>query len=225
VPSLAALAHAGGALVHTDAAQAVGRIGVDVRALDVDLLSCSAHKLGGPTGIGVLFVRRGVEVEAQVRGGPQERGRRAGTENVIGIAGFGAAARVAREGRSDLATRVAALRDRLWQGIRELAPETIRNGSDVAALPNTLNVTIPGVPGESALVLLDVAGIAISIGSACAAGAAAPSHVLLAMGRDRTAARSGLRFSLGWTSTAAEVDRCLEVLPGVIARIRSGRAA
>jgi cysteine desulfurase len=212
--------------VHTDAAQAVGRVSLDVQALDVDLVSLSAHKMGGPAGVGALWVRRGVALAPRIHGGGQERGRRAGTENLIGIAGFAAAARAARRELDGVAARLGGLRDRLWSGIQEIAGDAVRNGPcGRDRLPNTLNVTIPGVAGDSALVLFDLEGIAISIGSACAVGAAAPSHVLLAMGRDSVSARAGLRFSFGWNSTAADVDAVLAVFPRIIARIREGRAA
>ena len=215
-----------GVLVHTDAAQAVGRIPVDVGRLGVDLLSVSGHKLGGPTGIGALWIRRGVALQPALTGGPQERDRRAGTENVVGIAGFGAAASSARAELTAAMAHVAALRDRLWHGIRAALPDAVPNGPiDEPRLPNTLNVTIPGVAGESLLVLLDLAGIAASLGSACAAGAPEPSHVLRAMGRSEADARGGLRLSLGATTTTVDVDRVVETLPRVVAQIRAGKAA
>jgi cysteine desulfurase len=215
-----------GILLHSDAAQAAGRMPVDVAGLGVDLLSLSAHKLGGPTGVGALWVRRGIALRPGMTGGPQERDRRAGTENVVGIAGFGAAARAARRELATMPGRVAALRDRLWQGIRDALPDAVLNGpADEPRLPNTLNVAIPGVAGESLLVLLDLAGIAASLGSACAAGAPAPSHVLRAMGRTEADARNGLRLSLGPTSTADEVACVLDVLPRLVAQIRAGKAA
>ncbi len=215
-----------GVLVHTDAAQAVGRLPVDVGALGVDLLSLSAHKLGGPAGVGALWVRRGVRLHAQVTGGPQERSRRAGTENLAGIVGFGAAARVARARLAGSAAAAEALVDRLWNGIRRALPEARRNGPATGPrLPNTLNVSFPGCAGESLLVLLDLAGIAASVGSACAAGAAEPSHVLRAIGRDAAAAREGLRLSVGPTTTAADVDHVLEMLPRLVAQVRTGAAA
>jgi cysteine desulfurase len=215
-----------GITVHTDAAQAAGRIQIDVGGLGVDLLSLSGHKLGGPTGVGVLWVRRGVTLSAVQTGGPQERGRRAGTENVVGIAGVGAAAEAAHIEIAAAAVRIDALRVSLWDGIRASLLDARLNGPpDGPQLPNTLNVTIPGVAGESLLVLLDLAGVAASLGSACAAGSPEPSHVLLAMGRSETDARSGLRLSLGPTTTDADVAHVLDVLPRAVAQIRSGRAA
>lgn len=213
-------------IVHADAAQAAGRLPIDVASLGVDLLSLAAHKLGGPTGIGALWIRRGVTLDALSTGGGQERGRRPGTENVAGIAGFGAAARAAREQLSTAIPRMASLRDRLWNGLRAALPDLVLNGpADEPRLPNTLNVTVPGVTGESLLVLLDLDGIAVSLGSACAAGAAEPSHVLRAMGRSDDAARNGLRLSLGPTTTVEEIDRVVAAVPRLVAQIRAGRAA
>ena len=213
-------------LVHTDAVQAAGRLPLDVGALGVDLLSLSAHKLGGPAGVGALWVRRGVRLRPELTGGPQERQHRAGTENVAGIVGFGVAARLARSELSEAAPRMHALVERLWAGLRARLPDVVRNGPVAGArLPNTLNLSLPGCTGESLMVLLDLAGIAVSVGSACAAGAAEPSHVLRAMGRDAEAARSGLRLSLGPTTGAAEIDRVLDVLPGLVAQVRGGAAA
>ena len=213
-------------LVHTDAVQAAGRMPLDVSALGVDLLSLSAHKLGGPPGVGALWVRRGVRLRPELTGGPQERQRRAGTENVAGIVGFGVAARLARSELSDAAPRMHALVERLWAGLGARLPDVVRNGPLAGPrLPNTLNLSVPGCTGESLMVLLDLAGIAVSVGSACAAGAAESSHVLRAMGRDAEAARGGLRLSLGPTTSAADVDRVLDVLPGLVAQVRGGAAA
>ena len=215
-----------GILVHTDAVQAAGRMPVDVGALGVDLLSLSAHKLGGPAGVGALWVRRGVRLQPTLTGGPQERQRRAGTENVAAIVGFGVAAHLAKREVAEAAARMRALVERLWQGLRARLPEVMRNGPVAEPrLPNTLNLSFPGCTGESLMVLLDLAGIAVSVGSACAAGAAEPSHVLRAMGREAEGARGGLRLSLGPTTSAADVDRVLDVLPGLVAQVRGGAAA
>ena len=226
VAAVAAALRGRGVRLHSDAVQGTGRLPIDVHALGVDLLSLSAHKLGGPAGVGALWVRRDVDLHPQLTGGPQERGRRAGTENVAGLVGFGEAARLARLELAATAAYCATLGDRLAAGIRTRLPDARVNGpSGWPRLPNTLNVTVPGCSGESLVVLLDLAGIAVSAGSACAAGAAEPSHVLLAMGRDRETARSALRVSVGATTTVADVDRLLAVLPEVAAQVRRGAAA
>ena len=210
-----------GVVVHSDAAQAAGRIPIDVRALGVDLLSVSSHKLGGPGGAGALVVRGGVALAACLTGGPQERERRAGTENVAAIVGFGAAARVARERLDAERAHAAALVDTLWAGLRARIPGLARNGpAEEPRLPNTLSLAVRGCVGETLVVLLDLDGVAASVGSACAAGAAEPSHVLLAMGRDRDTARSALRLSVGPTTTAGDVERVIELLPRLVAQVR-----
>ena len=216
VAAVAAALRGRGVRLHSDAAQGAGRLPIDVHALGV----------GGPAGVGALWVRRDVDLHPQLTGGPQERGRRAGTENVAGLVGFGEAARLARLELAATAAYCATLVDRLAAGIRTRLPDARVNGpSGWPRLPNTLNVTVPGCSGESLVVLLDLAGIAVSAGSACAAGAAEPSHVLLAMGRDRETARSALRVSVGATTTVADVDRLLAVLPEVAAQVRRGAAA
>jgi cysteine desulfurase len=226
VGEIAAALRPRGVLVHTDAAQAAGRLPLDVARLGVDLLSCSAHKLGGPAGVGALWVRKGVRVRAQLTGGGQERARRAGTENVPAIVGFGVAARLARADLDRQAAVTSALVERLWAGLRERLPDVVRNGPAVGPrLPNTLNVSFSRTSGESLCILLDLEGIAASVGSACAAGAAEPSHVLRAMGRDADAARSALRLSLGPETTAADVDHVVAVLPRLVAQVRAGAAA
>jgi cysteine desulfurase len=226
VATIASALRERGVLVHTDAAQAAGRLPIDVGTLEVDLLSLSAHKLGGPAGVGALWVRRGIRLSPQLTGGPQERGRRAGTENVAAVVGFGAAARLALAEQVEAAARMRRLVERLWRGLSSSVPSVLRHGPPLSrALPNTLNVRFEGCAGESLLILLDLAGIACSLGSACAAGAAEPSHVLRAMGLDDQAARGALRFSLGPHTGAEDVERVLEVLPGLVARVRSAAAA
>jgi cysteine desulfurase len=174
--------------------------------------------------VGALYVRRGLAVRAQTTGGPQERERRAGTENVAGIVGFGAAARAARSTLEAAAASMARCIERLWEGMR--AAGARRNGPVAGPrLSNTLNVSFPGCTGESLLVLLDLAGVAVSLGSACAAGAAEPSHVLRAMGRSAAEARAGLRFSVGPETTLDDIDRVLDVLPALVAQVRAGAAA
>ncbi len=212
-----------GIALHTDAAQAAGRLPIDVHELGVDLLSLSSLKLGGPAGVGALWVRRGIPLVPLLTGGPQERGRRPGTENVAAVAGFGAAARAARADLDEAPVRMAALVARLWEAIVAVAPDAVRHGpTHGPRLPNTLNVRIPGCRGESLLVLLDMAGIAVSLGSACAAASTEPSHVLLAMGLDRASARDAVRFSIGPDTTPADIDAAAGVLTSLVARLRRG---
>jgi cysteine desulfurase len=201
----AALARACGAQVHCDAVQAAGKLPLDVRALDVDTLALSAHKLYGPKGVGALFVRRGTRMKPLLRGGAQERNRRAGTENVAGIVGFGRAAALARAELAGDAARLGALRDRLERQLLAI-PGARRNG-DGARVPNTLNVSFEAIEAESLLLALDLAGIAVSTGAACAAGAIEPSHVLRAMGLPLERVQASLRFSLGRANDEAQVDR------------------
>jgi cysteine desulfurase len=214
-------ARARGVPVHTDGAQAAGRLPIDMRGLGLDLVSLSAHKLGGPSGVGALLVRRGTGLEPLLRGGPQERGRRAGTENLIGIVGFGAAAAAARAALPREAERLHGLTEALWRRVSLAVPDVVRNGPPDDVLPGTLNVTVPGVSGEALLVLLDLAGVAASLGSACAAGSPEPSHVLRAMGRSEAQARSGLRLSLGWATSVDDIDRLGAAFADVTTRARA----
>jgi cysteine desulfurase len=214
-----------------DAVQAVGRIPVDVRALGVDLLSVSGHKLGGPPGTGALFIRGDLRGDLRPRpvltGGPQERSRRAGTENVLGAVGFGTAARLALGELAAEGPRNAALLGRLWEGIQRTVPDVRRNGPATDAVPNTLNVTFPGADADALVIGLDLRGISVSAGSACAAGALEPSHVLLAMGRAPAEARAALRVSTGYATTEADIDAVVAALPAVVEGSRRvcGRAS
>lgn len=208
-------AHRRGILVHTDAVQAVGKIPVDVRELGVDLLSCSAHKIQGPKGLGALFIRDGVELEPLLTGGHQERRRRAGTENVPGIVGFGRACRLAGERLVAESEGLRARRDAFEQELLARIPEARINGSGAPRVPNTTNVTLPGTDGDLLMMSLDVAGVAVSTGSACSVGTGDPSHVLLAMGRSEAEARASLRISLGWETTEEELHEALERLEQV----------
>jgi len=208
------------ALVHTDAVQALGKIPVDVGAWGVDLASFSAHKLGGPKGVGALYVRSHVPVEAIVHGGGHERGLRSGTLNVAGISGFGAAAELAAKDVYEEEERLLGLREELLNGIRATVPDVVVNGRLDRRVANNLNVCIPGAEGETLLLLLDQAGIACSSGSACQSGALDPSHVLLALGVPRDLAEGSLRFSMGRTTNAADVEAVLAALPDVVARAR-----
>ena len=220
VAAIAAIAHERGALVHTDAVQSAGKIPVDVRALGVDLLSLSAHKFNGPKGAGALWIKRGTRLLPTMTGGKHERNRRAGTENVAGIAGLGVAARLAAAKLSAEAARVAALRDRLEAGILRAVPGTVVNGAPDGRVPNTTNISFDRVEAESLLIALDLEGIAVSTGSACSSGTLEPSHVLRAMGLPAHRTQNSLRFSLGMFSTDAEVDRVVEVLPRLVEKLR-----
>jgi len=209
-----------GALIHCDAVQAAGKLPLDLRALGADSLSLSAHKLGGLKGAGALVLRGGREINADILGGGQERRRRAGTENVPGIIGFGAAARQVSILLAD-APRIARLRDGLEAALWKALPQATVFGKDVPRLPNTSCIALPGVSSETQVMRLDLAGIAVSAGSACSSGKIAPSHVLLAMGVPEALAKSAIRVSLGTGTTQAEIDRFLEVwLP-----LASGAAA
>ncbi len=216
IAELAALARDRGVLFHTDAVQAVGKIGVDVEAWGVDLLSLSGHKFHGPKGIGALYVRQGVPLTPLVHGGSQERGLRAGTENTIGIVGLGRAVELAGSRLPDMEARVRALRDSLWAGLQAAVPDLRLNGHPTERLPNTLNVSLPGVRGESMVLALDQRGISLSSGSACRSGSPEPSHALLAMGLSEEEAHGALRFSLGIGNTADEIDRTVEAVAQVL---------
>lgn len=215
------IARAKGALVHTDAVQALGKASIDVRGLDVDLMALSAHKIHGPKGVGALYVRGGTRMQALIRGGSQERNRRAGTENVAGIVGFGRAAQLAQERGTEDARRMAALRDRLERALLDAGGgSTQRNGSAERRIATTTSLSFDGVSGEDLLIALDLEGIAVSTGAACAAGSPEPSHVLKAMGLARDRVSSSLRFSVGRTTTEAEIDRAAAAVVAAVARLR-----
>jgi len=202
--------HAAGGLLHVDAIQALGKIPFDIKAMNADLVTLSAHKIGGPKGIGALVLAEGVlGFEPLLHGGGQELGRRAGTENVSGIAGFGAAVQAAMVALEQDAIRLESLRHRLESGLRE-TPGAIVFADSAPRLPNTTLFTVPGLRAETAVIGFDLAGIAVSSGSACSSGKVQPSHVLKAMGFSPQLAQGALRLSLGWSTTAAEIDRCLE---------------
>jgi cysteine desulfurase len=207
-------------IVHTDAVQALGNIPIDVHAWGVDLASFSAHKVGGPKGVGALFVRSGVPLEPVLHGGGHERGMRSGTLNVPGIVGFGVAAEIAAKEVYEKSERMAPMRDRLLDGIRAEVPDVVVNGEMERRVPGNLNVCIPGADGETLLLLLDGAGIACSSGSACQSGAMDPSHVLLAIGVERDLADGSLRFTLGRTTTDGDIDAVLRALPGIVEKAR-----
>ena len=223
IEELAALAHSRGAVFHTDAVQSVGKVPVDVKALDVDLLSLSGHKFNGPKGVGALWIKRGNRLQSQITGGKQERNRRAGTENVPAIIGLGAAAQLALENGTASAIAIASLRDRLETGILNGVSGTIRNGDPTRRVGNTSSISFTGIEAESLLIALDLEGIAVSTGSACSSGSLSPSHVLRAMGFSTHRTQNSIRFSLGLGSTAGEIDRVVAILPGIIARLRALR--
>ena len=227
LPALAGKARSAGALAHTDAVQAVGKIPVDVNHLGVDLLSLTGHKFGGPKGAGALFVRKGVRVVPQESGGGQEKGRRAGTENVAALVGLGAAARLAASRLTAEAARRRALRDRFEAGLRAAVPGLSVNGTGpgTVRLPTVTSAVFPGVEGELLLAALDLEGIAASSGSACSAGTTKPSAVLLATGLSPEDVRSTLRFSFGRTTRGEDVDRLLEAVPRLWARAAAARPA
>ena len=220
IEEVAALAHELGVPLLVDAVQAAGKMPVDVGALGCDMASFSCHKLYGPKGVGVLYIRQGLELKSLITGGSHEMRRRAGTENVAGIVGFGVACRLAAERREEYEKRMQQLRDRLWKGIAERISGVMLNGNPVSRLPNTLNVSFEAVEGESVVIGLDLEGVAVSTGSACASGKVKLSHVLVAMGLDDARVRGSVRFSLGRGTTESDIDHVLEVLPPVIERLR-----
>jgi len=221
VAELAAIARERRALFHTDAVQSAGKIPIDVKALGVDLLSISAHKFYGPKGVGALWIRRGVRLQSPLTGGKQERSRRAGTENVAGIAGMGVAAREALAKMTAEAARLAALRDRLEDGILRSVTGTALNGVRSPRVPNTTNVSFDRTEAESLLIALDLEGVAVSTGSACSSGTLEPSHVLKAMGFPPHRTQNSIRFSLGTANTEADIDRVIAALPGIVDKLRS----
>jgi cysteine desulfurase len=210
VAEAAEMVHAAGGLLHVDAIQALGKIPFDLASTGADLMSLSAHKIGGPKGVGALVLAEGVEGLAPLlRGGGQEKGRRAGTEDVAGIAGFGAAAKAALIGREDDARREEGLRTRLETGLRQ-TPGAVVFAETAGRLPNTVLFAVPGMRAETAVIGFDLAGIAVSSGSACSSGKVQPSHVVEAMGFGGELAQGAVRLSLGWSTTAADIDSALE---------------
>lgn len=210
IAEAAEIVHAAGCVLHVDAIQGLGKIPFDISALNADLVTVSAHKIGGPKGVGALVWAEGVQgLEPLLRGGGQERGHRAGTENVAGIAGFGAAVTAAVAALEKDAIRLESLRNRLETGLRQ-TPGALIFSRDVRRLPNTTLFTVPGLRAETAVIGFDLGGIAVSSGSACSSGKVQPSHVLEAMGFGRELAQGAVRLSLGWSTCEADIDRCLE---------------
>ncbi|MFM8633669.1 MAG: cysteine desulfurase family protein [Planctomycetia bacterium] len=229
IPSIAAVAHAHAAVLHVDAAQALGRIAVDVDALDADLVSFSAHKAHGPKGAGSLYVRRrgrAVRVDPRVFGGGQERGMRSGTLDVPGIVGMAEAARLGADELPSEQPRLRGLRDRLWRGLREAVPDIALNGPPLddpaVRLANNLNIRIPGVDGQTLLATLAADGLAVSSGSACSSESPRPSHVLLAIGLSDDEARGSVRFGLSRFTTEDEIERATAMIAAGVARLRPG---
>ncbi len=220
VKELAELAHEAGALFHTDAVQAAGKTPIELKSTRIDFLSLSAHKIHGPKGIGALYVRKGTKFTPLIRGGHQERTRRGGTENTPGIIGFGAAAEIVLTALAEEAAKVGALRDRLERRILEEIGECVVSGDLENRLPNTANIAFFDIEGEAVLSHLNRAGVAASTGSACTAGSNEPSHVLRAMDVPPRALNGAIRFSLSRDNCEADVDRVMEVLPGVVAKLR-----
>ena len=221
VAEIGKLAKENGILFHTDAVQAVGAVAIDVNEWNVDMLSLSGHKLHAPKGIGALYVRKGIRISNLIYGGAQERGLRAGTENLPGIVGLGKAIELAVAELPEYAKRVTALRDRLIDGILEKIPDVCLNGHRTERLPGNVNVSVRYVEGEALLMRLDLAGVAASSGSACTSGSLDPSHVLLAIGLPHEIAHGSLRLSLGNDTTDEEVDYVLKKLPEIVDNLRA----
>jgi len=221
IKEITALVKEAGAYMHIDAVQAVGKIPVNVKELNADYLTVSAHKIYGPKGVGALYVKKGAPLFTLIHGGHQENGLRAGTYNNLGILGFGKAAQIADGEVEKYASYVCALRDRLRRGLEKNIPNIKINGHPKDILPNTLSVSFPGAEGESILLSMDMQGIEASTGSACASGSLEPSHVLLAAGLGPELAHGSIRFSLGWGITEADIDYIIETLPPIIARLRA----
>ncbi len=225
VAAIAQSSSRAGAIFHLDAAQAVGKIAVRVEDLGCDLMTISGHKIGGPAGIGALYVRSGTQLAPHLLGGPQEGGARAGTPNLIGAIGFGVAAEEVSSAIEDERARIEMLAQVLLDHLVATIPGLRLNGPRQGRVANTLNLTFPGVLGESMLIALDLEGVEVSMGSACAAGAVEPSHVLTAMGRSAAEARSSLRFSLGWSTSAKEIAHAAEIVSRVWRRVASAEPA
>jgi cysteine desulfurase len=220
VAELAKVAHRHGALFHSDCTQALGKIPVDVAALGVDIATFSGHKIGAPKGIGCAYIRKGVEIAPLLRGGHQERRLRAGTENTLGIIAFGVAANLARSTPAQYAQDIAPLRDHLRDAITKRLDRIAINGYQTSLLPNTLNISFASAEGESIMLYLDQEGITVGTGSACASADGKPSHVIMALRPDPELAHGSIRFSLGFDTTRADIDRVAAVLPPIIEKLR-----
>ena len=220
VAEIGEIARDRGVLFHSDMVQALGKVPIDMTALSVDLASFSGHKLYAPKGVGALFIRKGLEIDNLIHGGHQESSRRAGTENMIGIAALGTACEIARLGMKEQGAAIESLRGKLFEGIEKNIEGVTLNGDPVMRLPNTLNLSFDSAEGESLVIALDLKGIAVSSGSACSSGSTVPSHVLTAMGIPPMLCQGAVRFSLGKENTEEDVDYTLSILPGVVDRLR-----
>jgi len=220
IKEIGAVAREAGVLFHSDMVQALGKIDIDIHEMNVDLGAFSGHKVGAPKGIGILYVREGLEIDNLIHGGHQEMGRRAGTENTIGIAAFGKACELMMDEMTEDNARIDFLRERLLSGLKTTIGDLRLNGDPERRLPNTLNLSFEFVESESLLIGLDLAGIAVSAGSACSSGSAEPSHVLLGMGIPPEICQSALRISLGRENTEEDIDYALAMIPGVVRRLR-----
>lgn len=220
IKEIGAVCREKGVFFHTDAVQAVGHVAIDVKAMNIDLLSLSAHKLHGPKGVGALYIRKGIVGPPLLHGGAQERRKRAGTENVAGIVGLGKAIEIACSDIEGTSKRMCYLRDKLINGIEASIPEVKLNGHRTERLPGNVNFSIKYIEGESILLMLDINGIAASSGSACTSGSLDPSHVLLAMGMPHETAHGSLRLTLGDDTTEDDIDYVLEVLPEIVVKLR-----
>ena len=219
IPEIGKVCREEGVLFHTDAVQAAGHLAIDVKEQNIDMLSLSGHKFHGPKGVGALYCRKGIPLTNLIEGGAQERGKRAGTENVAGIVSMAAALKEACDNLDETAPRVAAMRDRLIDGVLQI-PHSVLNGDRTSRLPGNVNICFEGIEGESLLLMLDDEGVCASSGSACTSGSLDPSHVLLAIGRPHEIAHGSLRLSLCDTNTDEEIDHILEVVPKVVTHLR-----
>ncbi|MEL7647100.1 MAG: cysteine desulfurase NifS [Sedimentibacter sp.] len=221
IEQIGEIAHEHGIIFHTDAVQALGSVKIDVKKQNIDLLSMSAHKIGGPKGVGGMYIKKGIKIDNFIHGGGQERGKRAGTEGVQNIVGFGKAVELASTNFDAHVNRLAQLRDRLIDGIRKNIPEVVLNGHPTMRLPNNVNFSYKYVEGESILLLLDMEGISASSGSACTSGSLDPSHVLLATGLDHGTAHGSIRFTVSEELTEEEIDFTVETMKNIISRLRA----
>lgn len=220
IKEIGAICKEKGIYFHTDAVQAAGHVKIDVNDMNIDFLSLSGHKLGAPKGIGALYIRKGCKIKNLIHGGQQERGRRAGTENVIGIVALGKAIELAMQEMDEVSARLTYLRDKIIKNVLSKVEYSRLNGHPADRLPGNVNISFEFIEGESMLLLLDAHGICASSGSACTSGSLDPSHVLLAIGLPHEKAHGSLRISLGYQNTEAEVDKLIELLPPIVQRLR-----